>query len=122
MGQKVKSKHVVCHELYCEREGETTSDRQKWKEELGIYSSNKYQDGEMRKKAKEELDEWDEEAEDGKRRIGGRQGPRPTMSVLMQRRASFPNGEAVGIGGISAEMLKPVFRGEPYRRSERHLE
>ena len=66
VGQKVKSKHVVCHELYCEREGETTSDRQKWKEELGIYSSNKYQDGEMRKKAKEELDEWDEEAEDGK--------------------------------------------------------
>ena len=32
--QKVKSKQIVCHDLYCEREGETTSDRQKWKEEF----------------------------------------------------------------------------------------
>ena len=108
MGQKVKSKHIVCHELYCEREGETTSDRQKWKEELERYSSDKYQDGEMRRKAKEELDEWDERGRRWEERIGGRQGPRLTMSVLVQSRASFPNGKAVGIDGISAEILKSV--------------
>ena len=69
----------------------------KWKEELERYSRNKYEDDEMRKKAKEELDEWDERGRRWEERIGGRQGPRLTMSVLMQRRASFPNGNAVGI-------------------------
>ena len=55
--QKVKNKQTVCRALYCENEGGTTSDRQKWKEELEQYSRNKYQDDEMKKKAKEELDE-----------------------------------------------------------------
>ena len=57
MGQKVKSNHSVFQKLHCGREGETTSDRQKWKEDLERYSRNKHQDDEMRKKAKEELDE-----------------------------------------------------------------
>ena len=26
-----KRKQRICHAMYCEREGETTSDRQKWK-------------------------------------------------------------------------------------------
>ena len=30
------------------------------------------------------------------------------MSVLMQSRASFSNGKAVGIDGISAEVLKSI--------------
>ena len=30
------------------------------------------------------------------------------MSVLMQSRASFPNGKAVGIDGIFAEILKSI--------------
>ena len=65
-------------------------------------------DDEMRKTAKEKLDEWDERGRRWEERIGGRHGPRPTMSVLMQRRASFQNGKAVGTDGISAETLKCI--------------
>ena len=39
---------------------------------------------------------------------GETQGPKLTMSFLMQRRASFTNGRAVGIDGISAEVLKSI--------------
>ena len=31
-----------------------------------------------------------------------------TMSVVMQSRASFSNGKAVGVDGISAEILKSI--------------
>ena len=56
--QKVKNKPFVCQALYCkEEEGHATTDRQKWKEELGRYLRKKYQDEEMRKKARKELDE-----------------------------------------------------------------
>ena len=55
--QKVKNEQMICHALYCWKEGETTSDKQKWKEELERYSRNKYQDEEMRMKARKELDE-----------------------------------------------------------------
>ena len=73
----------------------------KWKEELERYSRNTYQDEEMRMKARKELDEWEE----GSR---GSQEPRLTMSVIMQSRASFSNGKAAGIDGISAEILKSI--------------
>ena len=104
--ENIKSKQTVCQALYCESEGGTTSDRQKWKEELERYSRNKYQDDEMKKKAKKELDEWDERDRRCKERDGGSQGPRLTVSVLMQSRASFSNEKAVKIDGISAEILK----------------
>ena len=65
--QKVKSKQNVCHSVYCEREGEITGDKQRWKEELERYSKKKYQDAEMREKAKEELDEWDEKRQEEQR-------------------------------------------------------
>ena len=38
--QKDKGKQRICHALYCERVRGTTSDRQKWKEELERYSRN----------------------------------------------------------------------------------
>ena len=62
----------------------------------------------MEKKAIEEHDEWDDRGRRWEERIGGRQGPRLSMSVLMQSRASFPNGKAEGIDGISAEILKSI--------------
>ena len=68
--QLVKNKQNVCHSLFCEGERGTTSDRLKWKEELERFSRRKYQDDEMKKKAKEELDEWDEKG----RRNKGRKG------------------------------------------------
>ena len=106
--QKVKSKQHVCHALYCEREGETTSNRQQGKEELERYSRNKNQDDEMRKKAREELKDWDERARRCEERNRGGQGPTLTMSLLMQSRASFSNGKAVGIDSITAEILKSI--------------
>ena len=48
------NKLLVTHFLV-EKEGETTSDRQKWKEGLERYSRNKYQDEEMRTKARNKL-------------------------------------------------------------------
>ena len=32
--QKAKSKQNICNSLFCEKKGESTSDKQKWKEEL----------------------------------------------------------------------------------------
>ena len=55
--QKVKNNLFVRPTLYCEEEGAATSDRQKWKKELQGYSRKKYQDEEMKKKARKELDE-----------------------------------------------------------------
>ena len=81
----------------------TSSDRQKWKEELERYSREKYQEEEMRIKAKKELDEWEERVRRQKDQDGEHQAPRLTMSVVMQSRASFSNGKAVGVDGISAE-------------------
>ena len=34
--------------------------------------------------------------------------PRLTMSFLMQRRASFLNGKAAGVDGLSSEILKTL--------------
>ena len=62
----MKNKQTVGHVLCCERERETTIDRQKWREELERYSRNKHQDDAMRKKAKEELDDWDERQKMGR--------------------------------------------------------
>ena len=62
----------------------------------------------MRKKAMEELKDWDERARRCEERNGGGQGPTLTMSVLMQSRASFSNGKAVGIDSITAEILKSI--------------
>ena len=106
--QKVKNKQAACQALYCEKEGETTSDRPKWKEELERYSRNKYQDEEMRMKARKELDEWEERSRSRREGTGGSQDPRLTLSVIMQSRASFSNGKAVGIDGTSVEILKSI--------------
>ena len=43
-----------------------------------------------------------------KEKNGESQGPKLTISVLMQSRASFSNEKAVGIDGISAEILKSI--------------
>ena len=51
------NKQNVSLSLYCEREGIFANDRQKWKEEPERYSKKKYQDDEMKMKAKEEVDE-----------------------------------------------------------------
>ena len=40
--------------------------------------------------------------------IGQHREKRLTMSVVMQSRASFSDGEAVGVDGISAEVLKTL--------------
>ena len=39
------------------------------------------------------------------------------MSVIMQSRASFSNGKALGVDGISAEVLNPYF-GKLCRKSK----
>ena len=65
--QKVKCKQNICHSLYCERQGGTTSNKQQWKEELKRYAKDKYQDDEMKKKTHKELDEWDGKAGMAKR-------------------------------------------------------
>ena len=104
--QEVKNKHIVCHELHCEEEDAVTSVRQKWKKELERYSRMKYQDDEMKKMARRELEEWE-----GRRKKSYNwacQEPRLTMSVLMQSRATFSNGKAVGIDGLSAEILNSI--------------
>ena len=44
----------------------------------------------------------------GKENNGESQGPKLTISVLIQSRVSFFNGKAVGIDGNSAEILKSV--------------
>ena len=58
-------------------------------------------------KARKELDKWEK-----RRRHRGGPGesrePRLTMSVIMRSRASFSNGKAVGVDGISAEVLKSI--------------
>ena len=56
--QNVK-KQAGCQVLFCEK-GETMSDRQKWKEELERYSRNKYQDEDMRMRARKDVDDWEE--------------------------------------------------------------
>ena len=101
--QKVNNRHAGCHALFFCVKKRTLSDRQKWKEELERYSREKYQDEEMRTKAKKELDQWEERVRRQKDQDGEHQEPRLTMSVVMQSRASFSNGKAVGVDGISAE-------------------
>ena len=104
--QQVKKKQTACHDLYCEKEGGKTSDRQKWKEELERYSRNKYEDEEMRMKARKELEELEKRSRRQREETAGSEEPRLTMSVIMQSRASLSNGKAVGVNGISVEILK----------------
>ena len=61
----------------------------------------------MTKKAEKELEEWDEKSKRN-RIMKENEGPKLTMSVLMQSRASFSTGKAVGIDGISAEIIKTI--------------
>ena len=79
-----------------------------WKEELERCSRNKYQDEEMRKKASNELDKWEKRRRRHRGGAGESREPRLTMSVIMQSRASFSNGKAVRVDGISAEVLKLI--------------
>ena len=106
--QKAKKKQNACRELHCEKEGGKPSDRQKWKEELERYSRKKYLDDEMNAKAEKEFEEWEERSRRQRRYRGESQEPKLTMSVIMQSRASFSNGKAVGLDGISAEILKSI--------------
>ena len=106
--QKVKN--------FCEEEGETTSDK-KWKEELERYSRKKYQDEEMRMKARKELEEWEGRSRRQRGGAGGSQEPRLTMSVIMQSRAWFSNGKTVGVDGISTEILKSIKSAQSVRPS-----
>ena len=62
----------------------------------------------MNAKAKKELEEWEERSRRQRRESGASQKPKLTVSVIMQCRASFSNGKAVGVDGISAEILKSI--------------
>ena len=55
-------------------------------------------------KAKRAHEKWEERSRKRREGTGGSQGPRLTMSVIMQSRA----GKAVGVDGISAEILKSI--------------
>ena len=101
--QKVQ-KEAGCQALFVKK-GETVSDRQKWKEELERYSRNKYQDEEMSMKTRKDVDEWEERSRRQRGGTGESQEPRLTMSVIIQSRASSSSGKAVGVDGISAEIL-----------------
>ena len=46
--------------------------------------------------------------EDKGNEVSKLKAPRLTMTVLMQSRASFSNGNVVGVDGISAEILKNI--------------
>ena len=59
-------------------------------------------------KARKELQEWEERSRRQRGGTGGSQEPRLTMSVIMQMRASFSIGKAVGVDGISAKLLKSI--------------
>ena len=98
--QKAKNKNEGCKTLYCENEGETTRDRQKWKEELDRYSRKKCQDERKRMKARKELDDWEESIKRQRERAEGHRAPKLMMSVVMRSRASFSNEKAVGVDGI----------------------
>ena len=56
----------------------------------------------MRMKVRRELEKWEDRRRKQREGDGGSQEPRLTMSVIMQSRASFLNGETVGVDGISA--------------------
>ena len=84
------------------------SDRQKWKEEVERYSRKQCQDDGMNAKARKELQEWEESSRRQRSETGESQEPKLTMSVIMQSRASFSIGKAVGVDGISAEILKSI--------------
>ena len=63
----------------------------------------------MRTKAREELDEWmGERSRRQRERTGGSREPRLAMSVVTQSKASFSDGKAGGIDGISAEILQSI--------------
>ena len=55
------------------------------------------------------MEDWDEKSKRN-RIMKENEGPKMRMSVLMQSRASFSTGKAVGIDGISAEILKTIPR------------
>ena len=80
----------------------------KWKEELERCSRNKCQDEEMRMKARKELDKCEKRRRRHRGGAGESREPRLTMSVIMQSRASFSNGKAGGVDGISAEVLNSI--------------
>ena len=103
--QKNKNQNEMWNTLYCEKEKKETCDRQKWKEVLERYARDKYQDERMRIKARKELEESDEKVKKQKNGKAEQRAPRMTMSVVMQSRASFSNGKAVGVDGILAEIL-----------------
>ena len=63
----------------------------------------------MKKKAKRELDEWEERSRQAY--DGGGHGPRMAMFVLMKSRASFSYGKVVGIDGISVESIAEDQKG-----------
>ena len=65
-------------------------------------------------KVRRKLEEWEERSTSQRGGTAGSQEPRLTMSVFMQSRASFLNGKAVGVDGISAEILKSIpWRAQP---------
>ena len=75
---------------------------------LKRYSGGKYQDEKMRGKARKELEESEEKVRRQKNETEEQRAPRLTMSVVMQSRASFSNGKAARVDGISAEVLKTL--------------
>ena len=74
----------------------------------GKIFEDKYQDEEKRMMAKNEPEDWEERSRRQTEGTAGSQGPRRTMSAIMQSRPSFSNGRAVGVDGISAEILKSI--------------
>ena len=65
-------------------------------------------------KARKELEKGEEKVSTQRNETGEQRAPRLTMSVVRQSRGSFSNGKAVGVDGISDEVLKTV----PWRALE----
>ena len=62
----------------------------------------------MNAEARKELEEWEERSRGQGRESGASREPKLTMSVIMQSGASCSSGKAVGLEGISAELLKSI--------------
>ena len=118
---KVKREQTGCQAPRCDQKGETTIDRQKWKEELERYSRCKYRGVEMRKKARKDLEECEERSgrhRSRKHRSEGaeRREPKLTKSVIMQSRASFQMGKQKKLVAFPLRFSNP-FTGELCRKS-----
>ena len=95
-------------EFECEHEDrkERTQDRQMWTKKLERCAKEKYPDDRMKEEAMKELRVW--EGEPKMQRGTGVWSSRWTMLILMQSRASFSEGKAVGVDDVSSENIEAL--------------